>query len=643
MSRRSRIVIVVPLICACFIDATAEARHCLIKSTIGTVKLRRGSSAAWTEAKPRMQLDEKDAIRTFVESDAELETSEGSFIKIGENSTLELAKMQGQGYLQSTKVTIMNGTILANVKKLMNSKSTFEFETPTAVASIRGTVIGFEVTGERTQIKVYEGRVLVVPQGSREGTEIRGNQMTAIVKGQKTVTVVRLEERPPAPVLELLKIRADTSRTVSPDTAGTMPADTAKPVPSDTTRLKSTDSTQKHGTAHPVDSAPIAAVVKRADTTKPAAAASAALRINLTSPLNGQKFSKPAVPVTGTATPGASITVTPPGATFLVSSSGTFSTQAPIPDEEGEVSIEVDAALGSSVQKVVRQIQYHPVFQFAILAPQDRQIVSVTMLAVKGQVKPAAGTAVTVMGRTMPVAQDGSFAGVVAIPDEEGEVAIEFDFTAGGATQTVTRTVVYKRPADIYAPAIQGALPRIAKQRQVCLAVFDRTTDDEITFFWETDGARESTRGSPNSSFCFNIEDGIHTYVVWAEDRSKNQSQRLTERIAYLETSKWYIKMRKPAGNETIRLPPSPPNRNFEPTYVVDFSIENLPSDDMRLIREVKVANMETGQALGQSTFTNTQLDFEVGLKQGRANTIVIEVQDVNGNKKVQQAVITLN
>jgi hypothetical protein len=43
-----------------------------------------------------------------------------------------------------------------------------------------------------------------------------------------------------------------------------------------------------------------------------------------------------------------------------------------------------------------------------------------------------------------------------------------------------------------------------------------------------------------------------------------------------------------------------------------------------------------------QSVFTDHYLEFEVPLKPGRSNTIIIEVQDCNGNKKVQQAVIHL-
>ena len=581
------------------IPVGAQTRSCSIKSLVGSVKIRRGESASWIDAKIRMPLREKDAIRTFVESEVELETSEGSIIKVGENSTLEMSKLQAQGDVQSTKVKILNGTVMSNIKKLVNTRSSFDFETPTALASIRGTVLGLNVTGDMTRIKVYEGRVLVIPAGAGEGTELRENQMAEVKKGQKTVVAEKLEEKPPTGILDSTAHAADT----------------LKPVPVDST--KTSDST--------------VGAVKRP------------LQLSVSVPTEGQQFSKPIIPVKGTATVGASVTITPPGITIPIPANGAFSTQAPIPDEAGEYIIEIQGSLDGTASKIIRKVIYHPELQFVIAYPQNRQIISTTLFSVKGEVHPVKGTEIVVLGRKMTIAADGTFTGMVTIPDEEGEVTLDFEVNISGATRTISRTVVYKRAVDTYAPLIQGTLPKFAKQRQLCLPVYDRTNGDEITFYYEIDGARDYQRGSGNASFCFTIEPGIHSYVVWAEDKAKNSSSRLSERIAYVETSAWYIKVRRPAGVETIRMPPSPPDDQFEPTYVIEFSIENLPGDDMNLIREVRVINQTTGRPpMTQSVFTDHYLEFEVPLKPGRSNTIIIEVQDGNGNKKVQQAIIQL-
>jgi hypothetical protein len=83
-----------------------------------------------------------------------------------------------------TKVSILNGTVLSNVKKLVNSGSKFEFETPTATASIRGTQVGFDVSSDKTLIKVYEGEVMVTPKGAKAAISVKTNQMTTVVKAR---------------------------------------------------------------------------------------------------------------------------------------------------------------------------------------------------------------------------------------------------------------------------------------------------------------------------------------------------------------------------------------------------------------------------------------------------------------------------
>jgi len=134
-------------------------RHATIQSMIGSVKVRKGDAAVWKDAKPKMSITEKDAIRTFVESQAEILTSEGSVIRLDENTTMEMATFnQNPNGSQTTKVAVLSGTLLSNVKKLINTGSKFEFETPTATASIRGTRVGLEVTSDKTSIKVYEGK-----------------------------------------------------------------------------------------------------------------------------------------------------------------------------------------------------------------------------------------------------------------------------------------------------------------------------------------------------------------------------------------------------------------------------------------------------------------------------------------------------
>ena len=176
-----------------FSSLAQGGRKCWIKSLDGDVKVQRSKSPKWLKARINMPLKEKDAIRTFVESEAVIQTADGHTISLKENTTLELAAfMKDAKGAKKTNIKILSGDLMANVKKLTQKKSKFAFETPTAVAAIRGTKVGFDVDKDKTDIRVYEGKVYVTPKGSRKGSELKSDEMTTVVKGQKDVVIIKL-------------------------------------------------------------------------------------------------------------------------------------------------------------------------------------------------------------------------------------------------------------------------------------------------------------------------------------------------------------------------------------------------------------------------------------------------------------------
>jgi ferric-dicitrate binding protein FerR (iron transport regulator) len=174
--------------------AQNEIRKCCIKSMIGSVKIRRGTAATWIDARPDMPLREKDAIKTFIESEVELETTEGTSLKVGENSTIEMVVFLTSGENQNTKIRIVNGSLMLKVKKFVTTRSRFEFETPISTATIKGTIVGFNVSEEKTVIKVCEGNVIVSSEGLKSTVVLKENQMALIGKGQKGISIEKLVE-----------------------------------------------------------------------------------------------------------------------------------------------------------------------------------------------------------------------------------------------------------------------------------------------------------------------------------------------------------------------------------------------------------------------------------------------------------------
>ena len=572
-------------------------REASIQSMIGIVKIRKSDNPNWKEARVKMAIKEKDAIRTFVESQAEIVTSEGTVIRLDENTTMEMSAFkQSSNSAQVTKVSILNGTVMSNVKKLVNSGSKFEFETPTATASIRGTQVGFDVSSEKTLIKVYEGEVLVTPKGAFAGVSVKTNQMTTIVKGQTAVAIAALSEK-------------DRKTISNPDSTHAKDTTHSGSIKIDTTRIDTARSAIKADSAKPL----------------------LRLALSVTTPSEGQKFVQPMIPVSGTAIAGAEVTIN--GTKCPVAANGSFSAKIPIPDEENEITLYIEAAYNGMSQKIVRNVFYKPGLIMVITSPQNQQLFTATSIPVTGQLTPSAAD-LTVSDTKIPVPGSGKFSSFVAIPDEEGQVTLSFEASYQGQTRSETRTIVYKRQCDQNKPTLSPTqLPLMASSGVLPFTVMDRTPDDEITFYKSIDGSRTSETGQPNSSFNLEIEEGVHSYSVYAEDKCKNKSPVVSVSVAFLK-KKPLVQVRKPLKSpEVIHIPPSAPRADFNPIYTVEFSVLNLPDNDTRLIKEASVRNDATGQVLVQSDLIDlNSISFDVGLKRG-INRITVQVKDLNNNQ----------
>jgi hypothetical protein len=679
-----------------------------------------------------MPVKERDAVRTFIESELEVETSEGTILKLGENATLELDKLTSKGNAENTAVKILNGNVIANVKKLVSADSKFEFETPTATAAIRGTVVGFDVGRDKTTIKVFEGKVLVTPNGTKRGVEIKENEMTSVVKGQKEVKVEKLEikpgdqspkiesgmsdsiknkpeignsadtslvkdtlvqvntpelkkdstvSKPPLPEVsvenkdeESLYKQSETTSAVT--TNSVPPKEEAAPLklqlssPADRFEVKPGLSISISGSVTPATAlvtvqgkkvtvaangqfkSEITAPKQSADLeitvtaelngavqtiTRTVLVKSPELNFEVKSPTDGQVFSKTTIPVNGTVSSGA--TVTAMSIRMPVTATGTFSGQVPIPNEDGEIFVEFEATLDGKSKTITRKIIFQPEYRLNITSPQVNQVINSTTIQIKGEVAPPTAK-VRVLDRPMNVSPTGIFSGTVLIPDEDGEIELDFEVTYGTTTKTETRTIIYQKPADIARPEIQTVLPQISESNQISLAVYDRTPDDEITLNYTIDGVKESEKGLPNSSFIVQLQPGIHNYTFQATDKTGNSSQVVSQNIIWFGTTDWMIKINKPI--DALYLPPSGPANDYEPVYTLEFSIENLPDNDMHLISLVTVVNKMTGETQTRKTFTDQYFTIDMKLKNHTTNIFDISIEDVRKKIKTRSVQVVI-
>ncbi|MBD3390751.1 MAG: hypothetical protein GF418_01840 [Chitinivibrionales bacterium] len=646
-------------------------RRCWIESMVGDVKIRREGSVKWLNARVKLPVKQKDAIRTFVESEAVIATSEGTKLRVSENSTVELATfVQGRKGDNKTNVKILSGDVMSNVKKLVSKGSSFQFETPTAVASIRGTRVGFRVSGSQTDILVYEGRVYVTPKGSRTGAELTSNQMTSVVEGQKSVTVSALDTSTATESdttdtssasdtsgPEILLNSPDDGQVAWPgveivvsgrvDPPGARVTANGRPVnvsPRGTFRVSLTAPLEEGEHVLTVE-ATIAGQSGSESRTIVVEPAPSSLVLSVATPNDGSLVSAPVIPVSGMVTPGAVLTVS--NIEVPVSVNGSFAKDIHIPAEEGVVTIEFEATLGDERKYESRTVEYRSLetgISLIIEQPVDRALVCDSRVPVAGRIRPD-DAELFANDKRIP-ARNGRFSDFAMIPQEPGEHEIEFEVSTEENSRTFRRSVRYdpaqESRCNVDPPMIQpGSLPYSTLQRRLSFTVFDRTPHDEITFYTVVDGSRDSETGPSGGQFFMDLEEGSHEYRVYAEDLGGNKSSVVAGRVRYMPKT-LYVRVRKPGGYEVVRVPPGTPDGEFDrPEYTVDFVVENVPDDDPQLLREVKVVNQATGQTVTERDFTEVDFDFDVELTRGK-NPILIEVRDVSDRIATQQATIEL-
>jgi hypothetical protein len=128
----------------------------IVTFVLGDVKLERQGESART-VKHRDVLKKDDVISTGKDSLFAFQIAEDSVIRIPAESKLKLSEILNQN---SNKFYLEKGSAYATVKKLSKG-STYEIESRTATAAVRGTEFSVREENGRTVIAVKEGSVRV--------------------------------------------------------------------------------------------------------------------------------------------------------------------------------------------------------------------------------------------------------------------------------------------------------------------------------------------------------------------------------------------------------------------------------------------------------------------------------------------------
>ncbi|MCB1309390.1 MAG: FecR domain-containing protein [Leptospiraceae bacterium] len=141
-------------------ESATGARSMIIVYTSQDAKIVRDGTEI--PAKVGMVVKENDVIQT-TNGKVDLQTRNGSAVRIREYTTVTVANLYGEGNGDTT-LRMEHGGIMASVKRT-DGQENFSVVTPTAIAGVRGTTFTVESEeGLPTRVKVLDGRVAMKPR-----------------------------------------------------------------------------------------------------------------------------------------------------------------------------------------------------------------------------------------------------------------------------------------------------------------------------------------------------------------------------------------------------------------------------------------------------------------------------------------------
>jgi hypothetical protein len=348
-----------------------------IKTMVGQVEVSSSGSGKWRAARAGMMVKMGWDVRTYIESSADIEFETGTVIRVGENSVITLSRMMldKRVNVTSSSVKVATGKVWANVKKLANSKSNFEFETPTAVASIRGTRLGINVDKAGTQIDVYEGLVMVKPRGAGREVAVSTRNRAVVGTGNQAIRLVSFAADKDT-VKGMPPMKDPFKDTTGAQNINALVDSTKLAAVADSTKLTAVVDSSKVPTA--ADSTKVHAAV---DSSK-----LAPLRLDVVSPASGASVKETPALVKGKAGKDASVEVG--GKEVVLERDGSFSSLVDL--VLGKNTITVTARRGGLVKTVDLKIDYHPALNLNVTNIIDNMEVSSREITVDVEVNEGA-------------------------------------------------------------------------------------------------------------------------------------------------------------------------------------------------------------------------------------------------------------
>ncbi len=137
-------------------------RYATVPFVMGIVEVYNEKSEGWTRIRDDYVLVEGNIVRTGDDAKCEVKLDDGTVLKMGADTHIALGEFDFEDGKSDTLLKMFKGSVLMKITKLGNGDS-FNVDTVSAVAGVRGTEFSVEVNNDtadaKVEVTVIEGKV----------------------------------------------------------------------------------------------------------------------------------------------------------------------------------------------------------------------------------------------------------------------------------------------------------------------------------------------------------------------------------------------------------------------------------------------------------------------------------------------------
>lgn len=644
-----RLIAVLFAVSALMSPVWAQAsQKAIAKFVSGEVKFQKRSQGEWKPLKVGAKVRHQDRIRTFAASQLEIEFENGTTLKVQENSIVSMKELLQKGQQKNTTINVKKGNVLFNIKKLTSKKSSFKFESVTATAAIRGTSGGFGYLKTGAVVYLKTG-ALDLKSKSGGLYKIKPNEL-AIQKAKGFV--VRKFKDTKSLDLVLKKItELDKKLQTSADSASNADPNNT---PDDSLVVDSIDiegvglDSLFEALGDSIEVETIATedqsegdLEEDTTTTTQDSVLTETSSVETSLDAYPSVVNVPEMSLSGSCPDGSIVMV---GALSSEVANGRWNIKIRWAEhEEGTKTFQAYCLLKKDKYEIgTVSFQYErPVEEFALnLETSTSQKVTSGKVNIKGTYSGkdtrlilTAGTRSVELSNPAKAFNYDFLISDAARTWDLTQLTLKLKGSEGEISEVITLDVDRSAKAvNTYPPVVTMSMDQT---KGVVRANVSKIEGDiaQVGYYVDGDLIEESEITNNIVGKQFNLEAGEHSYEVIAEDQAGNVGRQVLQNISYYPRAIFQINLNSPTRSGKIRVPPMPPGRQESLRELVEIRILNLPDDNHEYLKEVTVINQVANfrRVIRESQINSVYFDFDVPLKRGAKNKIIVRVTPQNG------------